>query len=65
MLLEGGSIELAKNYRPNWISHSRAPLPVEWIPPHSVSNATVWLISEESMYVTGAMIPVDSGWAAA
>jgi NAD(P)-dependent dehydrogenase (short-subunit alcohol dehydrogenase family) len=65
MLLEGGSIELATKYRPNWISHNRALLPVEWIPPESVSNAIVWLMSEESKYVTGAMIPVDSGWAAA
>jgi SDR family mycofactocin-dependent oxidoreductase len=65
MLLEGGSIEMATKYRPEWISHNRALLPVEWIPPESVANAVLWLMSEEARYVTGAMIPVDSGWVAA
>lgn len=38
------------------------PLPVEMIEPVDVSNAVVWLSSEEARYVTGAQIPVDAGF---
>lgn len=65
MLLEGGSIEKAIEYRPSFISNNRNLLPVEWQPPESVANAVVFLASEESAYITGVSLPVDSGWSAA
>jgi SDR family mycofactocin-dependent oxidoreductase len=36
-------------------------LPVPWIEPIDVSNAVVWLASDESRYVNGALIAVDAG----
>ncbi|MCH6171026.1 mycofactocin-coupled SDR family oxidoreductase [Pseudonocardia alaniniphila] len=36
-------------------------LPVEMIEPLDVSNAIVWLASEEARYVTGVSLPVDAG----
>jgi SDR family mycofactocin-dependent oxidoreductase len=36
-------------------------LPVEMVEPVDVSNAIVWLASEEARYVTGVSLPVDAG----
>lgn len=36
-------------------------LPVPWVEPEDVSNAVVWLASDEARYVTGVTIPVDAG----
>jgi SDR family mycofactocin-dependent oxidoreductase len=40
----------------------RNALPVELIEPEDVSNAIVWLCSEEARYVTGVQLPVDAGF---
>lgn len=37
-------------------------LPVPWIQPDDVSDAVVWLASDEARYVTGASLPVDAGF---
>lgn len=36
-------------------------LPVEALEPRDVSNAVLWLASEEARYVTGAALTVDAG----
>jgi SDR family mycofactocin-dependent oxidoreductase len=36
-------------------------LPVPWVEPADISNAVLWLASDESRYVTGAAIPIDAG----
>ena len=36
-------------------------LPVPWVKPADISNAVLWLASDESRYVTGAAIPIDAG----
>jgi SDR family mycofactocin-dependent oxidoreductase len=36
-------------------------LPVEAVEAIDVSNAVLWLVSEEARYVTGSVIPVDAG----
>ncbi|KRE22959.1 mycofactocin-coupled SDR family oxidoreductase [Agromyces sp. Soil535] len=36
-------------------------LPVPWVEPVDISNAVLWLASDESRYVTGVMLPVDAG----
>jgi SDR family mycofactocin-dependent oxidoreductase len=37
-------------------------LPVPMVEPEDISNAIVWLVSDEGQYVTGATIPVDAGF---
>ena len=36
-------------------------LPVPWITPDDVSNAVLWLVSDQARYVTGTLLPVDAG----
>ena len=38
-------------------------LPVPWVEPVDVSNAVLFLASDEARYVTGSEIKVDAGWA--
>jgi SDR family mycofactocin-dependent oxidoreductase len=37
------------------------PLGIPWLEPIDVSNAVVWLASDEARYVTGVCLPVDAG----
>jgi hypothetical protein len=39
-----------------------APISVPWVEPIDVSNAVVWLASDEARYVTGVTLPVDAGF---
>lgn len=36
-------------------------LPVPWVDPVDVSNALLFLVSDEARYITGATLPVDAG----
>ncbi|GAA4372889.1 mycofactocin-coupled SDR family oxidoreductase [Agromyces bauzanensis] len=36
-------------------------LPIPWVEPVDISNAVLWLASDEARYVTGIMLPVDAG----
>ncbi|GAB7003269.1 mycofactocin-coupled SDR family oxidoreductase [Nocardioides sp. AN3] len=36
-------------------------MPIPWIDPVDVSNAVLYLASDESRYVTGAALPIDAG----
>jgi SDR family mycofactocin-dependent oxidoreductase len=37
-------------------------LPVPWVEPRDISNAVLWLASDEARYVTGVTLPVDAGY---
>ncbi len=37
-------------------------LPVPWVEPRDVSNAVLFLASDEARYITGVTLPVDAGW---
>jgi SDR family mycofactocin-dependent oxidoreductase len=37
------------------------PLQVPWMEPEDISNAVLFLASDESRYITGLMLPVDAG----
>jgi SDR family mycofactocin-dependent oxidoreductase len=37
-------------------------LPIPYVEPVDISNAVLWLASEEARYVTGVALPVDAGW---
>jgi SDR family mycofactocin-dependent oxidoreductase len=41
-----------------------AALPEPWVEPVDISNAVLYLASDESRYVTGISVPVDLGWLA-
>jgi (+)-trans-carveol dehydrogenase len=43
------------------LSQSLQALPVPWIDPVDVSNALVFLASDEARYITGVTLPVDAG----
>ena len=36
-------------------------LPVPWVEPKDISNAVLFLASDELRYVTGVQLPVDAG----
>jgi NAD(P)-dependent dehydrogenase (short-subunit alcohol dehydrogenase family) len=36
-------------------------LPIPWVEPVDISNAVLWLASDESRYVTGLQLTVDAG----
>ncbi|QJU53196.1 mycofactocin-coupled SDR family oxidoreductase [Herbiconiux sp. KACC 21604] len=36
-------------------------IPIPWVDAVDISNAVLWLASDESRYVTGVMLPVDAG----
>jgi (+)-trans-carveol dehydrogenase len=37
-------------------------LPVSWVEPSDVTNALLFLVSDEARYITGVALPVDAGW---
>jgi (+)-trans-carveol dehydrogenase len=36
-------------------------LPIPWVEPADISNALVFLASDEARYITGVTLPVDAG----
>jgi len=36
-------------------------LPVPWVDPMDISNALLFLASDEARYITGVSLPVDAG----
>jgi (+)-trans-carveol dehydrogenase len=36
-------------------------LPINWVEPVDISNAVLWLASDEARYVTGVTLPIDAG----
>lgn len=64
-----------KVFRPDLDSPTRAdaeeafpamqPMPVPWVEPQDISNAVVFLASEDSRYITGAQLRIDAGAALA
>ena len=37
-------------------------LPVDMIEPADISNAILWLVSDDARYVTGVTLPVNAGF---
>jgi (+)-trans-carveol dehydrogenase len=48
---------------PSWAANMQNALPIEHVEPVDVSNAIVWLASDEARYVTGVSLPIDAGFA--
>lgn len=47
---------------PEMASSMQNPMPVELVEPVDISNAMVWLCSDDARYVTGVTLPVDAGF---
>ena len=62
MLLEGGTVERALELHPDYIGNNRMSLPAEWLEPEVISNAVLFLASEEAAFITGTSLAVDAGW---
>jgi NAD(P)-dependent dehydrogenase (short-subunit alcohol dehydrogenase family) len=43
------------------VSQAMHLLPVPWVEPLDVSNAVVFLASDEARYITGVALPIDAG----
>jgi NAD(P)-dependent dehydrogenase (short-subunit alcohol dehydrogenase family) len=43
------------------IAETQHYLPIGWVEPVDISNAILFLASDESRYVTGIELPVDGG----
>ncbi|HJQ48853.1 MAG TPA: mycofactocin-coupled SDR family oxidoreductase [Amycolatopsis sp.] len=43
------------------VSRAHQPLGVNWVEPVDVSNALLFLASDDARYITGAALPVDAG----
>jgi SDR family mycofactocin-dependent oxidoreductase len=50
---------LADSSRGNTLANA---LPVDMVEPVDISNAIVWLVSDDARYVTGVTLPVDAGF---
>jgi (+)-trans-carveol dehydrogenase/(-)-trans-carveol dehydrogenase len=37
-------------------------LPIPWVEPVDISNAVLFLASDEARYITGVTLPVDAGF---
>jgi (+)-trans-carveol dehydrogenase len=48
------------NIEPRFVAMNAIPIP--WVQPVDISNALLWLASDEARYVTGVTLPVDAGW---
>lgn len=62
MITTGDTFQRAEANYPEFFTLGRNLLPVEVQPTSSISDAVLWLVSDEAAYVTGALLPIDSGW---
>ena len=42
----------------------KSPMGIPWVEPRDISNAVIFLCSDEARYITGVSLPVDAGGAA-
>jgi SDR family mycofactocin-dependent oxidoreductase len=60
MAADGDLLAILKN-NPQLAGALTNAMPVDLIEPVDVSNAIVWLVSEDARYITGTVVPVDAG----
>ena len=48
---------------PSWFE-TLHPLPVPYVEPVDISDAILFLVSDEARYTTGVTLPVDAGYTA-
>lgn len=60
MAASEGLEQLLANRR-EWAEVFRHPMPTQLLTPDDISNAMLWLASDEARYVTGVVLPIDAG----
>jgi len=60
-LFLGGDPEPTREKAANAFQATNA-LPVPWVEPVDISNAILFLVSDEARYITGVTLPVDAGY---
>ena len=56
-----GNVKAILEHAPELANALQNAMPVEAVDAVDVSNAIVWLVSDDARYVTGTVIPVDAG----
>jgi SDR family mycofactocin-dependent oxidoreductase len=62
-LLDNEHIQSFLEANPSWGDNMQNALPVELLDPVDISNAILFLASDEARYITGVTFPVDAGFA--
>lgn len=60
-MANNGDVGLVLQFVPELANSLTNAIPVEAVDPEDVANTVAWLVSDESRYVTGTVIPVDAG----
>ena len=59
LFMPGTEHPTVEDFRP--VSQALNALPVPWVEPVDISNALLFLASDEARYITGVTLPVDAG----
>lgn len=57
----GGDVAAIIEHAPELAGSLINAIPVEAVDPIDVTNAILWLVSDEARYITGTVVPVDAG----
>jgi SDR family mycofactocin-dependent oxidoreductase len=57
----GGDVATIIKHVPEFAGSLTNAMPVEAVDPIDVTNAILWLVSDEARYITGTVVPVDAG----
>jgi SDR family mycofactocin-dependent oxidoreductase len=56
-----GDLQKILEHAPQLASALTNAMPVDLVEPEDISNAILWLVSDDARYVTGTVLPVDGG----
>jgi SDR family mycofactocin-dependent oxidoreductase len=57
----GGNVAMIIEHAPELALSLTNAIPVEAVDPIDVTNAILWLVSDDARYITGTVVPVDAG----
>jgi NAD(P)-dependent dehydrogenase (short-subunit alcohol dehydrogenase family) len=57
----GGDVAAIIERMPELAGTLTNAIPVEAVDPIDVTNAILWLVSDDARYITGTVVPVDAG----
>jgi SDR family mycofactocin-dependent oxidoreductase len=60
-MADGSGLQKLLANNPEWADSFRHPMPIDLLTPDDISNALLWLASDEARFVTGVVLPIDAG----